>query len=77
MVAGNTGQILTEAGPSVREVLLVIQLFCSSKVNFHLDLDATPSVQATVSPDGNISHSLFYPTILYALHGWTLLLELC
>ena len=48
MVAGNTGQILTEAGPSVHGVLLVAQLFCSSEVNCHLDLGATPSVQATV-----------------------------
>ena len=31
MVAGNTGQILTEAGLSVHGVLLVAQLFCSSK----------------------------------------------
>ena len=52
MVAGNTGQILTEAGPSLHGVLLVAQLFCSSKVNFHLDLGATPSVQATVHQMG-------------------------
>ena len=52
MVAGNTGQILTEAGPSVHGVLLVAQLFCSSKVNCHLDLGATPSVQATVHQMG-------------------------
>ena len=38
MVAGNTGQILTEPGPSVHGVLLVAQLFCSPKVNCHLDL---------------------------------------
>ena len=52
MVAGNTGQILTEAGPSVHGVLLVAQLFCSSKVNFHIDLGATPSIQATVHQMG-------------------------
>ena len=47
MEAGNTGQILTEADPSTWS-LLGTQLFWSSTVNCHLDLDATPSVQTTV-----------------------------
>ena len=69
MVAGNTGLILTEAGPSVHGVLLVAQLFCSSKVNFHLDLGATPSVQATVHQMGTSFTFLSYHFVHIARLG--------
>ena len=72
MVAGNTGQILTEAGPSVHGVLLVAQLFCSSKMNFHLDLGATPSVQATVHQMGTfLIHFSILPFYTHCTQGDT------
>ena len=55
MEAGNTGQILTEAGPSVHGV-------CCSTVNCHLDLGATPSVQTTVHQIGTFLNSPFHST---------------